>query len=247
MRIINDHLAVPARLGESDDNGYLLLAAEVGGWLGLFPLPSKTRARLVDRVAELAEKLDARADVVQAVAFRAIFRTPGEGSELLRRHGVRPARYDVAVLIRTKTVEAIDDVRADNDFRALRAALAESERVHEVASRNIARIAEVAVDDRKPFLFNYFHATDTETLIDVWRYTAGWFQEKTHLPDSTLLRPIPGEPGDYGIVNFASWPNVRTFLPKLVFHPQFRRFVLANFAANGIAAQPIIYRHVPAR
>ncbi|MGW4793288.1 hypothetical protein ACWEPC_12860 [Nonomuraea sp. NPDC004297] len=47
-----------------------------------------------------------------------------------------------------------------------------------------------------------------------------------------------------GVINHASRPNLRTFLPGLIFRPTFRSFVPANFAANGIAAQPIIYRRV---
>ncbi len=34
----------------------------------------------------------------------------------------------------------------------------------------------------------------------------------------------------------------RAFLPGLLFRPTFRSFVLANFKANGVAAQPITYR-----
>jgi hypothetical protein len=51
-------------------------------------------------------------------------------------------------------------------------------------------------------------------------------------------------PTDYSVVNHASWPTLRTFLPKLLFRRTFRSFVLANFKANGVAAQPIIYRRV---
>jgi hypothetical protein len=36
-----------------------------------------------------------------------------------------------------------------------------------------------------------------------------------------------------------------TFLPHLILRPPFRRFVLAQFADNGVAAQPILYRRVP--
>jgi hypothetical protein len=40
-----------------------------------------------------------------------------------------------------------------------------------------------------------------------WQVTerpAGWFVEWTHLPDSTVLAPLPGQPVDYGISNHAS-------------------------------------------
>ncbi|MGW0177810.1 hypothetical protein ACWDU1_00435, partial [Nocardia sp. NPDC003345] len=86
------------------------------------------------------------------------------------------------------------------------------------------------------------HCADRRTVLDVWEYTAGWFQRKTALPNSVPMRPLPGEPEDYTLINHASWQSLRAFLPGLVLRPSFRSFVLANFAANGIAAQPIIYR-----
>lgn len=86
---------------------------------------------------------------------------------------------------------------------------------------------------------------DTDIVLAVWRYTAGWFQRHTALPNSTLLRPLPGQDGDFSVVNHASWPRLRSFLPALLLRPSFRTFVLANFKANGVAAQPIMYRRVP--
>ena len=49
---------------------------------------------------------------------------------------------------------------------------------------------------------------------------------------------------DNGIINPASWPRFLAFLPSLIFRLRIRSFVLANFAANRIAAQPILYRRV---
>ena len=84
-------------------------------------------------------------------------------------------------------------------------------------------------------------------MRQVWEYTAGWFQAKTGPPNSALMRPLmrplDGDP-HYAIVNHASWPTFGAFLPSLMFRPTFRTFVLANFKANRIAAQPIIYRRM---
>jgi hypothetical protein len=82
----------------------------------------------------------------------------------------------------------------------------------------------------------------TDTYLHRDLHTAGWFVEHTALPDSEVLEPLTGERADYGIINHASWPHWRTFLPQLILLPSFRRFVLATFAANGVAAQPILYR-----
>lgn len=244
MKLVNDHHAVKVSLTEPTAEGFLVVAAEVGRWAGPLALPSRTRDRMLGFVAALCEQLSGRDDVAEAVAFRGVLRPPGEGSEILRRAGVRPARYDVVVLVRTVTVEAIDAVRADEDYTDLVNLLARDHHSHLFAADNAARIADVDHGRDGWFLFNYFHCADPVTVYDVWEYTAGWFQRSTALPDSTLMRPLAGEPVEYSVVNHASWPTLRTFLPSLLFRPTFRSFVLANFEANGVAAQPIIYRRV---
>ncbi|MCG7611045.1 hypothetical protein [Mycobacterium sp. CnD-18-1] len=247
MKLVNDELAVPVQLTEPTGNGFLVLAAEVGRWCGPLPLPSRARRRLTGRLTEMAAKLAHRDDVVEAVVFDAALRPPGEGSALLARAGVRPARYDVVVLIRTTGVDAIAAVRADGLWRAMVTKIGQSARhSYQLAAENPARIADVDHTSDRWFLFNYFHCASAETVYATWEYTAGWFQRHTALPDSTLLAPRPGEPTDYSIVNHASWPTLRAFLPSLLFRRTFRSFVLANFKANGVAAQPIIYRLSPA-
>ena len=243
MKSVNTQHAAKVRLTEPTADEFVVLAAEVGRWAGPLPLPSRARRRVLDTVAALCEKLTLRADVVEAVVFGAALRPPGEGAELLRRAGVRPARYDVVVLVRT-TADALDDVRADPVFRQLAVQLQAARHTHVVAAENTARIADVDHHSDHWFLFNYFHCDDAATVYDVWEYTAGWFQRSTALPNSTLLRPRTGEPADYSLVNHASWPTLATFLPSLLLRPTFRSFVLANFEANGVAAQPIIYRRV---
>ena len=145
-------------------------------------------------------------------------------------------------MVRTVTVAATDAVRSDPTYHEMVALVESARHDHVVAAANAARIADVDHSRDHWFLFNYFHCADPVTVYDVWEYTAGWFQAHTALPDSTLLRPLPGQPVDYNVVNHASWPMLRTFLPSLLFRRTFRSFVLANFKANGVAAQPIIYR-----
>lgn len=245
MQIVNDRLAVEAQMIPPTDHGYLLLAAEVGNWRGLFPRPDGTRRRLVERLTRLARRIADRDDVEEITVFRAVLRAPGEGTQLLRRRGVVPARYDVVVLTRTTDPAAALALRDDPAYKDLTRTLdGAARRVHHVAARNARRLGDVDHRPDHAFLFNYFYADDAKTLLDVWQYTAGWFQAKTGLPNSTLMEPLDGEPSDYGIINHASWPSLRAFLPSLIFRPTFRSFVLANFKANDIAAQPIIYRRV---
>ena len=249
MKLVNEHLATPVRLTRPTDDGFLVVAAEVGRWCGPLALPSRARRRLTARLQRAAATLAERDDVVEATVFRGALRPPGEGSALLARAGVRPARYDLVVLIRTTGADAIGSVRADHSYRAMITDIEHSARhSHQTAADNAARIADVAHTGDRWFLFNYFHCDSAEIVYDTWQYTAGWFQHHTRLPDSLLMAPRPGEPTDYRVINHASWPTLRVFLPGLLFRRTFRSFVLANFKANGVAAQPIIYRAVgPAR
>lgn len=243
MQIVNERLAVAVHLTDPTESGFLMLAAEVGGWAGPFALPSPARRRLLQQAEAVSALLAARPDVAEATVFRAALRPPGEGAPLLRRKNIRPARFDMVVLVRTANVVAAEALRAEPVWRELAGAFAEQARRTEViAASNPARIADVNHRADRWFLFNYFHCDNRQTVFDVWRYTAGWFQRETSLPDSALMQPLPGESEDFSLVNHASWPALRTFLPALLFRRSFRTFVLANFAANGIAAQPIIYR-----
>lgn len=63
MKLVNNQLAVKVRLAEPTDNGFLVLAAEIGGWAGPLALPSRARRRLLARIAALCEKLAARDEV----------------------------------------------------------------------------------------------------------------------------------------------------------------------------------------
>lgn len=236
MELVNDRLAVKAALTAPTADGFLMLAGEAGAWRGPFAsVPAALVATLKTMTADI--------EALEANVFRAVLRPPGEGGELLARRGIRPARHDVVVLIRTADVPTALALRETVAYQEIAATLAASaRRVHQLVAGNAARIADVDHSPGRVFLFNYFHADDRETLLRVWEHTAGWFQAKTALRDSALMRPLDGQPADYGLVNHASWPNLRTFLPSLLFRPTFRSFVLANFAANSIAAQPIIYR-----
>jgi hypothetical protein len=244
MRIVNERHAVEARMVPPRDDGYLLLAAEVD-WRGpLLPPRPATRALLAALKREL-DRLAEHDEVAEANVFRAVLVAPGEGDELTRNRGIRQARYDVVVLIRTRDIHAAKELRDHPDYRRLSAPVrAAATHDHEIVARNIVRLGDVDHRPNHAFLFNYFYADDNETLLPVFTYTAGWFQRRTGLSNSVLLQPIEGEPATNGIINHASWPNFRAFLPSLILRPTFRSFVLANFKANDIAAQPIIYRRL---
>ncbi|WP_454194056.1 hypothetical protein [Nocardia sp. Marseille-Q1738] len=92
-------MAIKARVLPPTDDGFVMLAGEVGSWRGPFAsAPVQLAARL--------EGLAAGMDAFEANVFRAVLRPPGEGDEVLAAKGLRPARFDVVVLIRTASVEA---------------------------------------------------------------------------------------------------------------------------------------------
>ncbi len=247
MRIVNDHLEIPkAALQKPSAAGYLLLAGEVDRRPPFLP-SSRAKRRLIASGAAAVADLARVPGVTQADLFEARLVAPGMGRELVRRRAgtVHRARFDLVLLVETTDPAVAAGVRGHHTYRRLAADLAAAaQHTHEIAARNVRRIAEVDHSRPSVFLFNYFYADEPRDLLPVWEYTAGWFVDKTSLSDSTVLEPLDGEADDYGIINHASWPHFRTFLPSLVLRPSFRRYVLANFAANAIAAQPILYRGV---
>ncbi|MDT5020937.1 MAG: hypothetical protein QOI33_1461 [Mycobacterium sp.] len=232
----------PAPLQPASDAGYLLVAVKVERQVA-FLVGGRRKRTFIDSISRQLAEL-ARVDTVTyADLFVARLVAPGMGKELLRRRSIEPARFDVVVLIKTVDPTSARDLREHVGYRKLRRSLeAMALDFYEVAARNIRRIADVEHRRSSVFLFNYFYAEDLARLVPVWEYTAGWFVQNTALPDSEVMAPLDGERVDYGIINHASWPHWRTFLPQLMLRPSFRRFVLATFETNGIAAQPILYR-----
>lgn len=235
---------MPAQLMPPTDRGYLILAATVDRRLPFLPA-SRPKKALLAALSEDVAEVALLPGVTQANVFDSRLVAPGMGHELLRARSVTPARFDIVVLIETTDTTTAQTLRDVDVYRRMGERLtAAATRTYEMAARNVRRIADVDHGQPSVFLFNFFYADDAERLISVWENTAGWFVAKTSLPDSTVFEPLAGEPREYGIVNHASWPHFRTFLPHLILRPSFRRFVLAMFAANGVAAQPILYRRV---
>ncbi len=231
-----------------DTGGYLLLAGTVEGRRPL--LPSRRKRALIAALAPKVAALARKPGVRQADLFLAQLIAPGMGHELLKKRAgdVTPARFDVVLLVQTDSTGTARALRDNAAYAAIRSELAAASRhTHEIVARNVRRIADVDHSRRSVFLFNFFYADDNADLVPVWEHTARWFVDNTHLPDSVVLEPLTGESGEYGIINHASWPHYWTFLPQFILRPSFRRFVLATFRANGIAAQPILYRHVSPR
>jgi hypothetical protein len=236
------HLVTPAA------SGYLLLIGEVDRRLPWSPvwLPaSRAKRALLTAAKRHCAAMGAEDDVLSASVFRAVLAPPGgpDPRLTLQRGRVHVAGFDVVVLIETASGDAARRLRESAAFGALESRFRGVARYAEtIAAHNVRRIGPV--DHGRPgvFLFNYFAAESPAQNLAVWEYTAGWFQQETGLDNSTVLQPLdPGVTG-YALINHCRWDHWRDVVPALVFKPSFRRYVLANFAANRTAPMPLLYR-----
>ncbi|MEU5880087.1 hypothetical protein [Spirillospora sp. NPDC047279] len=247
MKIVNEHLN-PAKAGlvPPSPTGYLVLAAEIDRRPMFLP-DGKAKTALLRDAKALAADLEGHPGVVRATVFRGFAHLVfGINHRLMRRAaatGVERARYDVVVLIETTGPAEAKELRGDAGYRRLAERLAgTARRTFEVAASNPRNMGEVDFHRQGVFLFNFFYGEDEKELVPVWEYTAGWWNTNTGLDNSRVLEPLDGERRDYGIINHCRWDHLRDVAPKMALRPSFRRFVLANFAANGISAQPALYR-----
>ena len=232
------------KLIEPTRSGYLLLALEIDHRLPFaYFMKSANKRRALKQIQSLAAGLQSRSDVIEARIFKAVLIPPGRGELLKMRPQVRAARFDLVLLVEMQSPDAVHTLARDEFW------LRSADQLAKLARHSICISAENGrrigpVDHNRPgvFLFNYFYADHLEQNLQVWEYTAGWFQQETKLDNSVLLVPEPGQRLDYRIINHARWDRYRDILPSLLFKRSFRSFVLANFAANGTAAIPILYR-----
>jgi hypothetical protein len=241
MNVVNHHLAFPpVALVEPSRACFTVLAAEVDTRPAFLPSSRRKKRLLAQCKAQLAQ-LRELPGVTDAAVFNAVLVPPVRGASLNRR--ARRARYDVTVLIECRDEPASKALRAHAAFEALVGMLDRDARyMHLVTASNARRIGPV--DHSRPgvFLFNYFYADSVERNLAVWNYTAGWFQAETGLDNSTVLRPAEYSPSHYTLINHCRWDSLHDILPSLLFKRTFRSYVLETFAANDVAAMPVLYR-----
>lgn len=238
-----DPTYAPPELRPPPQTGWLHLAATVAPPTGPpFVRRDAGRTALLARLAELAREAQALAEVRQVSVYRGVLLPPAP------RGADRSARFDVAVLVETTSVDALDAVRSTPPVAGMLAALrAAGSTVHVMTARCARLLAPVDRTRQGLFLFNHFAAgsdeVDTETAIALWEHLAGWYVKETGLTNSTLLAPT-GE-SDFLLVNHARWD---TSLPRLAADQfrksTFRTYVRANLRANDVIAMPALYRLV---
>lgn len=225
-------------------NYYLHIAAETDAMFLPFPLWQSRKKQLVLREAKKwCNMLEKENEVVSAVVFTAVVIPPGGGRLPNKDKRMRAAKFDVSILIETKSREAINNIISSGHYREMYRLIEEkSKSVYKVVAVNAKRINPVDHSKKGVFLFNYFYGEDLGQTLAVWEFTAGWFQQETGLDNSTVLLPVNREESLYTIINHCRWDRLRDVLPSLLFKKSFRSYVLANFYANNVTPMPVIYK-----
>lgn len=233
-----------ATLGPTTASGYLLIAAEIDRRPMLLPNSRRKNALLRQLRSSLqALKQDPR--VVEANLFDGILDTPGRGEVVERDPEVRPARFDVVVLVETTSPQTAESLERGGPYAATRRLLERSSsHTYWLRATNVRSMGPVDHSRSGVFLFNFFYARRTDLNLAAWQYTAGWFSDQTGLDNSRVLLPQESSEPKFRLVNHARWDRLRDVLPALIFKRTFRTYVLAHFSANGVAAQPGLYRLV---
>lgn len=234
-----------ARVVAPTPHGFIILSAEIDRRFGpTYALESRTRKRLLRSAKAAAAALGPDGYVVDASVFSAIIAPPGGHSDYLAsRPAVHRARFDLVMLIETTTPEAALPLAQAPLLRQFHSDVVGQARYCEFfTASNVRRMGPVDHDRGGVFLFNFFHADRWRQNVDVWQYTAGWFQDQTGLDNSCVLLPAPGAETSYTLINHCRWDRLSDVLPSLLFKPSFRNYVLAHFEANSTAPMPILYR-----
>lgn len=248
IQLVNSHLSpAKARLLPPSPTGYLLLAAEIDRRPMFLP-DSARKAELIANVKRLANAMTSLDGVIRTTVFKGFARLVIAENHALLRHAaaasrLERARYDLVILVESTSPTTAASLRRNGHYQLLAGAVrSEARHTFEIAAHNERNMGDVDVTRPGVFLFNFFYGDDARRLIPVWEYTAGWWMSNTGLTNSRVIVPLEGERQDYGIINHCRWDHLRDVAPNLIFRPSFRKFVLANFAANRMSPQPTLYR-----
>ena len=233
------HLVEPAPLG------ILHLAADLEAPHRPGPVlrRSRDKQQLFGALKWQARQL-AKLEAVETVTvYDALMFLPPSGDPALRS-AMRPAWFDVVVLVETASPDAAGAVRAAAAYQDLAGALTErARRVHQITARNVRRVGDVDKSQPGLFVFNYLAADDPDQAVELWEYLSGWYAAETGLHSATLLAPLAAEQSDYTLVNHARWDgSLPAFAARQLPKKTFRTYLLANLKANHMAAMPVLYR-----
>src|SRR5947207_10384685 len=142
-----------ARLGKPARSGYLFLAAEVDAHPP-FLWASRNKRRLIEDCAGWCARIARDPGVLEAAAFQAILIPPFGDTTFLhrRRNEFHRARFDLALLVETDSVERAEGLRTSPLFRAFETHVrGAAGHVYTVTASNAKRIG--AVDHARDGVF----------------------------------------------------------------------------------------------
>lgn len=246
VNIVNGHLTFQkVSLKETNPSHYIHLVAEIDH--SIFPFflsTSRKKKAMIKEAKEWCSQLLDRDGVLEAIVFKATLIPPGKGKFLKERpQDVQVAKYDFAILIETESRQTVDEILQTTEYANITNKLkAISRLTHFITATNVRRIDSVNHNKQGVFLFNYFFADNLQQNLGIWEYTAGWFEQETHLDNSTVLLPTDQATSKYTIINHCRWDKMTDILPSLIFKKSFHAYVLDNFYANNVAAMPVLYK-----
>lgn len=248
LKIVNSHLDYDnVSLIEPSNHYFLHIAIEMDKVRTPFYFfESSLKKEVIKKSKTFCTNLLSQHQVAEAHVFKAILIPPGRSKLIAEnKDKVNIAKFDIAILIEIDTEEKLKAIQNDTSFLEMISYLEEnSNRVHQIATSNVRRIGAVDHTTQGVFLFNYFYADDVEQNLEVWNYTAGWFEKETELDNSTLLLPLKKDKSDYAVINHCRWDSLIDIIPSLLFKRTFKTYVLDNFYENKVGAMPILYRLV---
>ncbi len=229
-------------LVEPTKSGYLLLAAEVDHRPPfMFGLASSKKRLAKSILMSAAGEFQNAPGVSDATVFKALLLPPGRKPIRKAGQDIAPARFDLVFLLEFDTPAKAAALKASRTWQDLETKIEKlARRTLTVEATNARRIGPVDHSTDGVFLFNFFVADELVRNLDIWEYTAGWFEDQTRLDNSTLLIPAPGQT-DHTVINHCRWDSLSDIMPSLLFKRSFHTFVLANFEANATTAMPILY------
>jgi hypothetical protein len=246
INIVNKHLHFPqVSLKEPLGSGFIVIAAEVDKKTSFWG-ESKAKKTLISELKTLQSNLENDDNILETTLFKASLFPPGRDGEYIKKRKQSKSfhiAYDIVLLIELKSIEKIKELKTSKGFVEIIDKIEKSSTYHFIFNaKNLRRIDSVNHKKKGVFLFNFFVAESKEQNLGIWEYTAGWFQDQTNLNNSTLFDSIDPQQDTYSVINHCRWDSFLDILPSLIFKKTFKTYVLENFAANDVAAIPILYK-----
>ena len=245
MKIVGPKNKFPkVTLVDPTNSGYLLFALNVDRRppIGFF-IESQNKKNILSELKGELDNLKNNFKVIDATVFKAMIIPPGRGAFLKKRPNVEIAKFDVVLLIEFDLHESAKEFQRSLQWKNIEDAYeTRAKKSLTITGSNIRRIGPVDHSKKGVFLFNYFFSDQVNRNLEVWEYTAGWFQDQTGLDNSTVILPDQIKENSYKIINHCRWDHLIDILPSLIFKSSFKKFVLNNFETNNVAAMPILYR-----